>query len=267
MEMLNGKTFIFLTLFTGTVSLSSCKKDDKEKVPVTPPPLSSLSIDFSFLTFEKTASFNHTNWQYTTVSLSIWNSILNDECSIPVEAFEKTAEKQGAGAGKNTWEWKTGYQADTTTIVSRLRGTMNDDSIRWELYIATKSNQKTSPEFLWMKGNSSGDQTGGWWLIYENPMSMLPLVKINWSKANETSSHVRYTYVKPGDSNTGIYLENGPSDNMLYDNYYFLELPNENKIAIELNTTSKEGHIKSLMLFSDTVWHCWNASLQNTNCN
>lgn len=244
-------------------SLFSCKKDDKDPVPMLPP-VSSITVDFSFISAKKVESVSLTNWQFTNVSLSFWNALIYGDCSLPLTAFENAAGGKASQTDKNKWQWVSKFIKDTIAVKARLLGNQFTDSIEWQLMVSTNIQNESTSEFLWIEGKSAIDQSGGWWLINENPSSPDPLLKITWSQ-KETASN-KFLIVKPNDPHVGEYLEYGRKNNSFFDSFYTLKLHKNNFIHIELNSASKEGHIKSALLFNDDLWHCWNSSFDNTNC-
>jgi hypothetical protein len=249
--------FLILCLF-------SCKKDDKLDIPMLPP-VSSMAVDLSFVTSEKSGSVSITNWQFTNVSLAFWNAFIYGDCSLALTAFEKAIGEKSSQIDKNQWQWFSKFNFDTLAVKARLLGKQLQDSIEWKLMISTGKLLDYEPEFLWIEGMSASDQSGGWWLIYENTSNPGPLLKINWSQ-NETASN-KFLIVKPDDPYTGQYLEYGRKNNQVFDSFYTLKLHNNNFIYIEIDKASKVGHIKSTLLFNNNLWHCWNSSFENISCN
>lgn len=258
--MKNGKIYLLIVIYF----FISCKKEDKEIIPAIPP-VSTMSVDFSFLSANKSGLIELTNWQYASVSLAVWNSLLKHNCAVPIVSFEKAVEQKAVYIDNNTWEWSNTFNADSVNIKARLTGKQASDSVDWKLYISTIKLNKSSGDYLWIEGKSATDQTGGWWVIYENPSSPNPFIKIVWSKNSEESLN-RFTLIKPADPDYGQYLEYKTGEG-LYNSRYMIKLHNDNSVNIELNTASKEGRIKSVFLFNNLLWHCWDASLSNINCN
>lgn len=262
--MINGKKFLGVLILILIVT-NSCRKDEPGNMPALPP-VTSISIEFPFMTSQKNGSVNLTNWEFSTVSLALWNTLLNKNCAIPVTSFEKSVEQSPVYMEHNTWKWSYRYSADSVLVFSRLQGKLANDSADWKLFVATSKDNITSDEFKWIEGKSASDQSGGWWLIYEKPSSPEPYLKIFWSQHGDENTN-RLVYLKPGDPDTGHYLEYGTRNSSVYDTYYNIELHNGNSIAIELNKTSKDGRIRSMFLYNDSLWHCWNSSFGNVDCN
>lgn len=53
--------------------------------------------------------------------------------------------------------------------------------------------------------------------------------------------------------------------NNAIDNSWFTK--KQKFTEIMWNETTKEGRVKDTMHFGDTDWHCWDADLQDTDCN
>lgn len=225
-------------------------------------------MDFSSFSSKKNGSILITNWQYSVLSVSYWNIILYANCAIPVVAFQKATEQKASYIDNNTWEWKFKVGADSLTINAKLQGKIVTDSVEWKMYISTTKSGNTSADFLWFTGASALDQTGGWWLLNENPVSTNPLLKINWTKKGENEGTLKYTYVKSNDPAAGGYIEYGTKDDLLYDTYYTIYgKTHDDYINIEWNKTTKEGRIKSSVIYTNNEWHCWNSSFANITCN
>lgn len=262
-NMINGKDYFIL--FILVTFLSSCKKDEKESIPFVPP-VSTMSVDFSFLSNKKSGGINLTNWQYSTISLAVWDNILNNNCALPIISFEKTIDQKASYLNSKEWEWVNKFTVDTTTIRSKLIGKVVNDSVEWKLYISTTGLKVSIPDFLWIEGKSAYNQSGGWWLIHEKPSNPNPYIKISWTNVGGETVN-KFVIVKPGDPDLGQYLEYGSKNSSNYNTYYTIKIHNENFIYIEIDKQSKEGRIKSEFIFNDAVWHCWNSSLMDVNCN
>ena len=261
--MLNGKDYLIIVILISV--LFSCKKDERESIPVVPP-VSTMSVDFSFLSAKKSGWINLSNWQYSSISLAVWNNILNNNCALPIISFEKTIEQKASYLNSGEWEWSNKFNADTISIRSKLIGKLVNDSVEWKLFISTSKLNVSTPEYLWIEGKSAYDQSGGWWLIHEKPSSPNPYIKITWSNVNGVSVN-RFVIVKSDDPDFGQYLEYGTKNNPVYNSYYTIKIHNDNFIYIELNKQSKEGRIKSEFIFNNMDWHCWDSSLADFNCN
>lgn len=265
--MKNRKTYLSLILMMISFSFIyySCNKDDGESAPVIPPS-TTLAIEFPYLPTTKKAGIEVSNWQFSTVSLALWNTFLNKNCIIPITSFKEANEQKPSYIDNNTWEWKTSFDGDSITIKATLHGKIENDSVKWNLYISTAQKTNASDEFLWIEGVSAKNQSGGWWLIYEKPSNPVPYIKISWTRENEKPTTVIYTLVKTDDPDAGNVLESGTLNHPLYNTYYSLKLQHGKTIFIELNKESKAGHIKSELLFNDTQWHCWNSLFENEIC-
>lgn len=262
-NMVNGKDY--LILFILVTFLFSCKKDEKEDIPFVPP-VSTMSVDFSFLSSKKSSWINLTNWQYSTVSLAVWDNILNNNCALPIISFEKTIDQKASSLSSKEWEWVNKFTADTLTIRSKLIGKIVNDSVEWKLYISSTGIKLSTPDFLWIEGKSAYNQSGGWWLINEKPSTPNPYIKISWENINGDTFN-KFIIVKQGDPDCGQYLEYGTRNNAVYNAFYTLKIHNDNFISIELNKENKEGRIKSEFIFNNSLWHCWNSSFVNIHCN
>lgn len=263
-----GKGYIsFLLLIAFTVIIISCKKEDKTGKPLLPPP-SSILMDFDILSLKKDGSVILTNWQYSCVALAYWNSFLIHNCAIPIAAFKKAGDYNAVNINGDTWQWNYDIYTDSLNISARLVAKSLRDSVYWKLYISLTQDNKTSDEFVWLEGASSQNHEGGWWLFYEKPSNANPFLKIEWKNGENDLNTMKYTYINQNDSNAGGYIQYIKKDQPVFDaSYTIYNKYNNNYFNIEWSTSTKEGHIKSVFLFGDSNWHCWDSSFSNITCN
>lgn len=264
--MKNGKNFLslFILIILTVYIFISCKKEMNEDAPVIPA-FSFITIDFSGLSMKKDGSVTLSNFQYSSISLALWNTLLNVNCSIPLNAFKQVMEQRAVNIDNNVWEWKCKFNADSVIVNATLQGKLGSDSIEWKLFISTSGSISTD-NFLWVEGKSATDQTGGWWLFNENQSNPSSYLKVLWSKKDDNSGTTKCIYIKANDTLTNSFIESGSTNNSLFDSYYNIQLYKNNQINIEYNKANKEGRMKSLFIFNDNNWHCWNSSFTNIVC-
>lgn len=255
-----------LFIATAILLFNGCTKENTDK-PLAIPSSSTMAMDFSSFTAKKTGSILITNWQYSALNVAFWNTLLYINCAVPVAAYQEAVEQKAEYVKYNTWEWKYKVVTDSITINARLQGKLLSDSVEWKMYISTTKSNVTGDDFMWFTGKSAVDQSGGWWILYENPSKPNQYLKIDWKNTNDQKSSLKYTLVKPNDVNKGSYIEYAINNNADYNASYIIYGKLHNDITtIEWNSTSKEGHIKSPMFFNNTDWHCWNSSLGDVEC-
>ena len=105
--------------------------------------------------------------------------------------------------------------------------------------------------------------------MYHSPDDPIELLQIDWSRnlANKTGE-IQFTNTITGDINYGSYIHYGLTDDTDLDAYYIIDLKSTGKYTeIEWNTETYEGHVLDSLQFDDEEWHCWDANLNDINCN
>lgn len=230
------------------------------------PPNTSIVMEFGDFSMKKDGWVELTNWQYSVVTLAYWNSLLNNNCIIPLTAFEKANEQDAVYMDNNKWSWKYNIDTDSLIITTKLEATVIGDSVQWQMYISTSKNKIASEYFLWLEGKSAFDQSGGWWLLNESPSEPHPFLMINWK--DDDKSIIKYTYLNNNDpENGGFIIFNKTNDPLFNSSYTVYNKQINNYFYIEWNSDNFEGRIKSPFLFGDISWHCWNSNSENIDCN
>ncbi|MGD0753993.1 MAG: hypothetical protein ABR927_02945 [Bacteroidales bacterium] len=261
---------LILILLTGF--LTSCKKDKGE--PPVLPPQESMIIDFSnFVSTSKSEDLTpgqkgteNSNWEYAATVAGVWNLIINTTLAVPVAAFKAAVNQTPGYLSSKTWQWTYEVTASNTTYKARLVGVIGSSEVQWKMYI-TGDGTDSFPEFLWFEGTSKIDGTGGQWILNQNALTPVAFLQIDWTKTATTVGYVKYTYVK-NDAFLNSYIEYGLTSNVL-NAYYTIHYYNGVKFSdvnIEWNTTSNNGHVKSVDYLGDLNWYCWDSNKVNTVC-
>lgn len=266
----------FRTLLIGTgvftlmliALLSGCKKEDEKTAPAIPP-ASSFVMDFTDFsnpadTTGSRATGSYHNWGYSYINVVTWNAVLTVGLAIPVAAFNESFNHQAVyHPDENNWTWSYNVTANNSVYEAELTGYLQADSVVWEMRL-TRDNLYT--DFLWFHGKSAIDQSGGYWILMDNPLNPVTLLKIDWNRYIGNTVDIKYTNVVPGGPDNGSYIFYGivaGEYNRFYEIYNHAA---DNLTDIEWNAESRVGHVKDPVHFGDALWHCWDTNLMDTTC-
>jgi hypothetical protein len=261
---------IIIILSTGL--FISCKKDKGE--PPVLPPKESMLMDFSnFASTKKSAEFipgekgtANSNWEYAAVVAGYWRVIINTNLIVPVTAFKLAVEQAPVNIGTKTWQWSYTVTLPGGTYKARLTGLIRSSDVQWKMYITGESTDVFA-EFLWFEGTSKLDATGGQWILYQDALAPVAYLQIDWTKTDTSVGYIKYTYLK-NDTFLNSYIEYGLTSNVL-NAYYTIHYYNSVKFSdvnVEWNTTTYNGHVKSIDYLGDSNWYCWDSNKVNTIC-
>lgn len=253
-----------------TLLLSGCKKDkDENKAPALPPQ-SGFVMNFSDLgkpndtlksSFEAT-SFN--NWGYSYLNVMGWNILLTVGLAVPVASYVAAFNNEAVyHADADNWTWSYLFTAGNIPYQAELTGTIVNDSVSWEMRI---SKGIEFNNFLWYSGKSDISQTGGYWILKENPSLPYNLLKIEWNKHADNTADIRYTNIRTGFNENGGYIFYGTTLNA-FDRFYNIYNKGLNNLTlIEWSSTQKNGHVKASHQYQNENWHCWDSNLTDIVC-
>lgn len=165
------------------------------------------------------------------------------------------------GASLRTWS----YNVTSNNIVyeAELTGTLQADSVMWEMHV-TRDNLFN--DFLWFYGKSAIDQSGGYWILKENPITPGNLLKIDWNRYSSISADIRYTNIVQGGADNGSYIFYGITTGE-FNRFYKIFNHNLNNLTdIEWNAENRIGHVNDPLHFGNNLWHCWDTNLMDTVC-
>jgi len=263
---------LVLILILSTGFFTSCKKD--KGAPPVLPPQESMTIDFTNFSFTKKSAeiisgqkgTSTDNWNYAATVAGVWNVIINTTLAVPVTAFKAALEKTPVFISTKTWQWS--YNVTFLNIIykARLTGLIRSSDVQWKMYITNEATDGFA-EFLWFEGTSRLDGTSGQWILYESAQAPDALLQIDWTKTATGVGYVKYTYVK-NDSFKNSYIEYGLTTSAL-NAYYTIHYYNGVKFSdvnVEWNTTTHNGHVKSIDYLGDVNWYCWDENKVNIVC-
>jgi hypothetical protein len=258
-------------LFAVAILFTACKKDDDNDQSKKPqvPPASSLTMDFnSFSDPSDTLSgrtfgtYHH--WGYAYLTVLGWHTAVSFGMAIPVAAFTEAFNHEAVyNPDANNWLWSYNVTADNSVYLAKLTGEVQADSVYWEMKI-TRSNVYT--DFLWFYGKSSLNNSGGYWILMNNPGNANKMLQIDWHRSSDVVGDIKYTNVIPGDAQKGAYIAYGTSTGN-YNRFYKIYNKVANNLTdIEWHHEQKFGHVKDPVHFKDANWHCWDENLRDTQC-
>ena len=269
----------FVVILISTALLFSCTK--KENGPDLPPE-ESMSLDFSAFNIEKSATLEKssefllfTNYQYSTLTVGFWNTVIFVNMAVPVASFKTAFRHMPVKTADNTWEWTYTVEGFGNNYHARLTGTNLSDSIEWKMYV-TRTGINPYDEFLWYSGKSAKDRSGGYWVLNHNNVFPEKALQIDWSYENESIADIKFTIVRELNDNrslnvnNGAYIHHGRIESY-FDAYYNIHVYDNGMydftdVNIQWNRTYKDGKVKSPVYFSDEDWHCWDTAGNNTIC-
>jgi hypothetical protein len=233
-----------------------------------------MTIDFSnFVSAKKSVELisdlkgtNNSNWEFAATVAGFWKLIINTTLAVPVAAFNEAINQVPTYVSAKNWQWSYNVSFLTVTYKARLTGLIRDTDVQWKMYV-TREGTGGFAEFLWFEGTSKLDGTGGQWILYESALAPNAILQIDWTKTGLAVGYVKYTYVK-SNAFQNSYIEYGLTTNTL-NAYYTIHYYNTVKFSdvnVEWNTTTLNGHVKSVDYLGDTNWYCWDANKLNVVC-
>lgn len=265
------KKLLYHFLITGfvlSVVLTSCKKESNKTAPELPPQ-SSFVMDFSGFsnpddTVGSRATATYHNWGFAYTNVAVWNTIIKTGLAVPVAAFNESFKHEAIyHPDENNWTWSYNFTAGGVSHEAELTGFIVDDTVNWEMRI---TKQGAYSNFLWYKGKNSFDRSGGYWILNENPVNPNPLLRIDWTYEGGGIGDIKYTNIKPGAPENGAYINYGTQAGDMNRFYSIYHKVQENMTEIEWDHTDYHGHVKDPKKFADSIWHCWDATLQDVEC-
>lgn len=264
--------------------LSCSKNEDPIATPPELPPYESIDIDFSKFQVQQKSAFLYeesekpntlTNWEYSSLVVGVWSTLLKGTMAVPTAAFYHAFSDKPIVAGENLWQWSYDIPGFTSKYTARLTALSNESDVIWKMYIS-KEGIDSFEEFLWFEGISSLQNAEGTWTLYHSPEFPDKTLQLDWKKSGEHITKIRYTYVRElnskgeADSFYNSYLEYG-EQNHSFDIYYKVhaynaELADFQDILINWDSHVFNGQVKSSGFYNDETWHCWDDEGRNATC-
>lgn len=268
---MNKLTFLLAFVIT----IASCSK--KEDALVLPPE-NSMEMNFSSFTSTKSAEIidgtilNHT---YAGINIAFWNTVLYVNLAVPVASFKTAFRHVPVKVGEKLWEWTYTVDGFSGAYTARLTGEVVTDSVEWKMYVS-KTGINGFDEFMWYKGMSAADRSGGYWILNRNNEFPEKMLRIDWTHENEEIGDIQFTIVRElndnrqPEKNFGAYIHHGKTENF-YNAYYDIHIYNDAKfdfvdVNIQWNQSTFEGRVKSPSAYNNALWHCWDSEGYDTDC-
>ena len=272
-----NKIFSLFLISTILFTYTSCEKDEN---PTTPqlPPIEAFAMDFSDFNNpdyagEMKKSSNslidpYRNFGHSFFTVKAWNTIASLIMAIPTATYAAALNETPEYLGDNSWEWKFDVQVHSFSYSARLiTKRISNEEFRAEMFVSASSSVFESfQDFKWFEGIIRYDLTHAEWTLYESPANNVALLSMEWNKDFETGLwDITYTNVKAGSEENGSYIRFELTDDEQYDARYTVSTT-EGLAKIEWNRESKAGRVMNESFYGDTLWHCWNEMLQDTEC-
>lgn len=264
-EKISWLRYFTMIILLMAISFSGCEKDNDPDAPNLPP-IATFVIDFSDFVDSKSAKeLVVTNWGHAATQVLTWNVVLTVNLIVPVASFYEAFNHEGVYEGSNEWIWSYNFMANGVSHKAELHGTLTETQVLWEMYI---SKENVFTDFLWYSGSHNILRTEGQWILNGSPDAPAPYLQIDWTRGeNDNSANVKYKNILSGNDYYESYIYYARTDDVDYDRYYHIyDSFNQNLVEIEWNVTSKAGRVKDPAYFENTLWHCWDNMLQNTDC-
>jgi len=262
--MRNLIIYIITAVLFISISAVSCK--EKEKTAPQIPPESAFVLNVSDFEDAPDSKESYANFSYSVVSVGVWHTLLSVGMAVPVAAYaEAVTNNDPVYQSDETWLWSYDFPLGEAAYSASLYGTVANDSVDWKMYITKEGTYK---DFLWYKGKSALDRSGGYWILYESPVNDVELLEIIWERKPDAKGNIKYTNIKQGGAENGAYIFYG-NDETEGDFSHYYDIYNKGKAQlteIEWDNATMAGRVRDTVHYGDENWHCWDASLQDVDC-
>ncbi|MBS0012186.1 MAG: hypothetical protein KFF49_12300 [Bacteroidales bacterium] len=260
------RSLILLLIASLTVINTSCKGDKPGEKPQLPPQ-ESLLMDFSDFDERpdlKGKGTTYNNFVYSFLNVAFWHTVTTASLALPATAYVQLLNQNAMYLGDNSWQWSYTVTYEQTVYVASLTSKrLSDEEFSIELVIALESNPEAG--FKWIDGIVRYDHTSASYNVYKNAASPVKVIEIDWTYLELNTSSLTYTYVEPGQDETGSSITFGKDPSLEYNAWYTISLSSET-IEIEWDMATKAGRVRNQAYFLDNEWHCWDASLVDIDC-
>jgi len=248
------------------ITFSGCKKDDEPAPQI--PPESTFVMDFSAFsnpddTLANREMATYHNWGYSYANVVIWSTIIKVGLAVPVASFLESFNHEAVyHPAQNNWTWSYNVWVNLAVYEAELTGYLQSDSVVWEMRISRSNGYS---DFLWYHGKSAIGQSGGFWILMDNPDNPHDLLRIDWNNANGTAD-LKYTNIVPGGPENGGYIFYGTSLTGFDRFYDIYNKGADNLTEIEWNSVNFDGRVKDPNHYGNSDWHCWDVTLSDIVC-
>jgi len=253
----------FVIILGASFSLTSCKK---KVAPIIPPESTFVLQDLNGDTTSKAGpTVLYENFGHAAVKVGFWGLITTITMAVPVKAYQIALEQEPhhVSGQKFVWEYQFGVGLKIYTV--QLFGETIGDEVKWDLHVTLPG---VFDDFVWFTGTHNVDGTAGQWILYKSPTEDHQLLQIDWThNKDDQTGTLRYTNIEPEGAENGGYIYYGNDQEGEYDAFFDIYNKGaDNLTEIDVNTTNKNGRIKSPNYYFDDLWHCWNEDLLDDYC-
>jgi hypothetical protein len=262
--------FLLIVPIAAIVIIFACSKDSTEPVSQGPdiPPISTFMMDFS--TFPDTAAtinatLTRNNWALARLNVFVWNVVILVHAAIPVAAYAASFQHIPVQQEDGSWVWSYDVVVGDSTYTAELHASTDSEGLNWEMYL---SNAESFNDFLWYEGQHNLLYTHGTWTLYKDPNNPVEFVDIEWHRSlTDSTADIKYTNVEEGGDGYGGFIQYGITNDTPYDAFYNIYIAEQERpIDIEWNLDSFIGRIRDEWTYDDTLWHCWDETLDDVAC-
>ena len=251
----------------GTISCDNEAVDQRPELP----PVESMMMDFSAFSEQpatsKGSTSSYQNFTRSFVTLGFWNISVTVVSALPLAAYAHALQQEPAYTGDNAWEWSYDFSLNGVSYAATLIAKrISNEEFSVDMSIAFSALPDKGVK--WFDGVARYDHTRADWTFYKD--GSIPVLEIGWNKDFETEkADLTYTYIEPGQKETGSYIMWKYLPGMPYDATYMISMA-DGTVDIQWNVSTIEGRIKDLSHFGDAEWHCWDSrenGLADIDCN
>ncbi|GAB3650813.1 hypothetical protein GCM10028791_18590 [Echinicola sediminis] len=255
------------------VLFASCSKNEEpmaqqSEKPVMPPE-SSMAPDMSLFDDQESSGSREiavSNWAYAALNVGVYSAILHSHLAVPVRAFKATVNTDAQfNADAGLWVWEKAFQVPSKgSFDVRLTAEVNGTDVSWTGYVSGEGYDK----YVWFTGTSKLNGEMGAWELYDgnkgNPQVWL---SNSWEFDKESGkATTTFTVEKEGESKGSSISYTVDNSMDLNRSVVINNVQLSNEISVDWSKEDKYGRVKSQSHFENALYHCWDASLQNSFC-
>ncbi|MEA3451554.1 MAG: hypothetical protein U9Q83_06580 [Bacteroidota bacterium] len=268
---MSKKIIIIIIFFLVGVFLSSCNIFESPE-PIYSPELPeniTFEFDASVLendTIEPEIKQLMSNWMNSASKISVWTIFIKENIGITQNFLEAAyLAPEFVYYANSSWVYEYSLISLNNSYEIKLFATFQaDSSVLWEMYVSAEGEE----EYLALTGESNYSKTQGNWVFYKYADVSNVAMKIDWLITQESVELTFYNLCETSIFQaSNLSLEYFISDTVQYD----LKINSYNSILdsyseMKVNTIEFNGSLKSPNNYDDTLWHCWNSSLLDVDC-
>ena len=262
--------YLLLSVAAAVLIVMACKDDSTNSGDQPPeiPPISTFQMDFTAFPDTADASakpsllLTYNNWGFAAFNVAVWNAFITLGAAIPVAAYAAALQQTPHQQEDGTWVWA--YNVGDA-YSAELHGSIDANGVDWEMYISQTGGYS---DFMWYSGHNNLTLTQGSWTLYQTPAEPESLLSIVWHRSTDNSTaDIKYTNVEPGGDEYGGYIYYGIDPDSTFDAFYNIYNAGADQLTnIEWNLDTYDGRAKAEYRFEDTLWHCWDETLNDVSC-